>query len=53
MNNKTCKREFTSHAFEAENDVKRVRVKQRGVRTHRTQDMLEPGHASRTHLGHT
>ena len=27
MNNKTYKREFTSPAFEAENDVKRVRVK--------------------------
>ena len=25
--NKTCKREFTSHAFEAEINVKRVRVK--------------------------
>ena len=27
-------------------------LRQRGVRAHRTQDMLEPGHASRTHLGH-
>ena len=23
-----------------------------GVRTHRTQDMLEPGNASKAHLGH-
>ena len=43
-----CQVAFHSKTYRAMHDGRC----QREVRTHRTQDMLKPGHAPRTHLGH-